>query len=87
MRTLIICEKADAASRLAEALTESKPRLSKRRNLTYFEVEVEDGLAVICPAQGHLYAVDSKDRFSRRTYPVWDFSWRPKYEVERGYNY
>ncbi|MEM2107052.1 MAG: DNA topoisomerase I [Candidatus Bathyarchaeia archaeon] len=87
LRTLIICEKADAARRLAEALAESKPRVSRKRNLTYFEVEVEDGLAVICPAQGHLYAVDSKDRSSRRVYPVWDFSWRPKYEVERGYNY
>ncbi|MGQ9542601.1 MAG: DNA topoisomerase I [Candidatus Bathyarchaeia archaeon] len=84
---MIICEKPDAAKRLAEALTDSKPRINKKYGLTYFEVDLRGGEVVICPAQGHLYTVDSKDRSSRRAYPVWDFSWRPKYEVKKGYGY
>jgi len=37
---------------------------------------------LICPALGHLYAVGSKDP-SRRMYPVWDFTWKPKYDLEK----
>jgi len=85
MRTLVICEKPDAARRLAEALADTEPSTHRKHGLTYFEVTRKDERITICPALGHLYVVDSKDVSPRRIYPVWDFSWKPKYEVERGY--
>jgi len=86
-RTLVVCEKPDAARRLAEALADESPSPRKRHGLTYFEVTSRNGTVVICPALGHLYTVDAKDSSSRRNYPVWEFVWKPKYQVERGYEH
>ncbi len=84
-RTLIICEKPDAARRLAEALTDDPVSEHRKYGLTYYEIVRQGEETAICPALGHLYVVDSKDDSSRRAYPVWEFSWKPKYRVEKGY--
>ncbi|MBS7623670.1 DNA topoisomerase I [Candidatus Bathyarchaeota archaeon] len=84
-RTLIICEKPDAARRLAEALADRLPPARKRHGLRYFELSAADGIIVVCPVLGHLYTVDARGSRSRREYPVWDFEWKPKYQVERGF--
>lgn len=86
-RTLIICEKPDAARRLAEALADESPSPHKRHGLTYFEVIRRDGTIVVCPALGHLYTVDARGSSSRRNYPVWEFVWKPKHQAERGYEH
>ena len=86
-RTLVMCEKPDAARRLAEALADEPPSPRKRHGLTYFEVVSRDGTIVVCPALGHLYTVDAKASRSRRDYPAWEFVWKPKYQVERGYEH
>jgi DNA topoisomerase-1 len=85
-RTLIICEKPDAARRLADALTESKPTSHIKYGLTYYEIEKQNDILTICPALGHLYTVGSKEEISRRKYPVWDYLWKPIHEVEKGHD-
>ncbi|WP_455369917.1 DNA topoisomerase I [[Eubacterium] cellulosolvens] len=86
-RTLIVCEKPDAARRLADALTESRPALHRRYGLTYYEIEKQNDSLIICPALGHLYTVGSKEEGPRRRYPVWDYVWKPIHEVEKGQEY
>jgi len=83
--TLIICEKPDASLHLAEALSEFG-KVSKREKYgaSYYEIDWKDGRIIVCSAIGHLYEVDVKGSSDRRYYPVWDFSWRPKYQVEKG---
>ena len=84
--TLVICEKAAAAIRIAQALgTSSFERISglkieagKRGFLpSVFSATTKSGLRfIICSAIGHLYGlVDAKG--SRSTYPVFDIKWMP----------
>jgi DNA topoisomerase I len=84
--TLVICEKAAAAIRIAQALgTSSFERISglkieagKRGSLpSVFSATTKSGLRfIICSAIGHLYGlVDAKG--SRSTYPVCDIKWMP----------
>ncbi len=84
MRTLVVCEKPDAAGRVAKALDEhGEPRKRDLQGVPFFECEKGDDTVVVCSALGHLYAVNSKGRSNRRSYPVWDFGWKPRHEVER----
>lgn len=83
--TLIVCEKPDAALHLAEALSESgKASKRQKHGAPYYEIDAKDGRIIICSAIGHLYQVDVKGSPERRHYPVWDFAWKPKYQVEKG---
>lgn len=80
----MICEKPDAAARIARTLDQNaSPRKKDLQGVTFFECIRRDGLVIVCSALGHLYAVDSKGKTSRRSYPVWDYAWKPKHEFER----
>ncbi len=80
----MVCEKPDAAARVARALDENaSPRKRELQGVTFFECARRDELVIVCSALGHLYAVDSKGKASRRSYPVWDYAWKPKHEIER----
>ena len=82
--TLIISEKPNAALRLAEALNISKKlKENKKSGMSYFEIQTKEGKAIVCSASGHLYKIDIKGDEKRNHYPIWDFTWKPKYLVER----
>ena len=83
-RTLIICEKPDAARRLADSLTESRPESNRKHGLTYYKIKKQNDVLIICPALGHLYTVGSKEEIPRSKYPIWDYIWKPIHEVEKG---
>src|SRR6266581_3353855 len=84
IKTLIICEKPDAAQRVARALDEENlPQKLESQGVPYFKCHTRTGPLIICSALGHLYGVDSKGRSSRRSYPVWDYHWAPKHLVDR----
>ncbi len=83
--TLIICEKPDVALHLAEALSESgKASKREKYGAPYYEIEKKDEKIIVCSALGHLYQVDVKGSQERHHYPVWDFAWKPKHQVEKG---
>src|SRR6266566_1394986 len=84
MQTLIVCEKPDAAARVARALDEDgEPRRTETQGVPVYESRNRHETILVCSAIGHLYAVDSKTRTSRRYYPVWDFDWKPKHLIDK----
>jgi DNA topoisomerase-1 len=75
--TLVICEKPDAARRIAEALSRAAPEMFKVANIPAFRVEDASGKRyVVCAALGHLYGVSDTVR-DRRVYPALDLEWFP----------
>lgn len=82
--TLIITEKPDAALHVAEALSiNHKPKKMSVSRVPFFEVETDSERILVCSALGHLYAVTEKGMGARSQYPVWDYSWKPRHEIER----
>lgn len=83
--TLIITEKPDAASRIASALDfTGKPKRLFEKGVPYYEVQRKEKIIVV-PAIGHLYTVTSEPKRKAR-YPIFEFKWVPRYEVEKGAN-
>jgi DNA topoisomerase I len=84
IQTLIVCEKPDAAWRVARALDDdSDPRKTDTRGVPIYESRRGKETIFVCSALGHLYAVDSKTHTGRRYYPVWDCTWKPKNAIEK----
>ena len=82
--TLIVCEKPDAAARVARALDEDgDPGRIDKQGVPLYESHNRQETILVCSALGHLYAVDSKTHASRRFYPVWDFEWKPKHLIDK----
>jgi len=84
MTTLIVCEKPDAAARVARALDDDgDPGRIDKQGVPVYESHNRQETILVCSALGHLYAVDSKTHASRRFYPVWDFEWKPKHLIDK----
>lgn len=84
IQTLIVCEKPDAAGRVARALDDDNdPRRTNEQGVPLYEARRGKEIIFVCTALGHLYAVDSKARTSRRFYPVWDNAWKSKNLIDR----
>lgn len=76
---LVVCEKPDAARRIAQALgrsTESRPA-----GISVFDVVGDDGGLhyKVCTALGHLYGLSDSTK-NRAVYPVLDLEWMPVLE-------
>ncbi|HZD12452.1 MAG TPA: toprim domain-containing protein, partial [Candidatus Binatus sp.] len=79
----MVCEKPDAASRVARALDQhGQPSRQLSQGVPFYECDTPSGQIIVCSALGHLYTIDSKGNAPRRFYPVWDYQWRAKNEVE-----
>ena len=84
VQTLIVCEKPDAAARVARALDQDgDPRRIDTQGVPVYESRNRQETILVCSALGHLYAVDSKSHTSRRYYPVWDYQWKPKHLINK----
>ena len=84
IQTLIVCEKPDAAGRVARALDDDNdPRRAGEQGVPFYEARRGKETIFVCSALGHLYAVDSKASTGRRFYPVWDNDWKPKNLLDR----
>lgn len=82
--TLVICEKPDAARKVADALSSTSPEVFKVAGVPVFKLEDVRGRAyVVCAAAGHLYGVSDTVK-SRRVYPVADIEWYPLGATEKG---
>jgi DNA topoisomerase-1 len=78
MYTLVVCEKPDAARRIAHALGDAK-----ETGASVFDVSFQGKHFKICSASGHLYSVSDATR-NRSVYPVLDLEWAPIEEKGRG---
>lgn len=73
----MICEKPDAARRVAEALSNGAPEVFRVGGVPAFRLEDAQGRRyVVCAAMGHLYGVSDTVK-DRRVYPVLDLEWFP----------
>ena len=81
--TLVVCEKPDAARRVAEALSEAAPSTVSVGGVSAYSFSRAGRRYVVCAAQGHLY--DVSDPFAERSvYPVFEVEWFPHDQVEKG---
>jgi DNA topoisomerase I len=75
--TLVICEKPDAARRVAEALSSGAPETFLVGSVPAFRLEDAGGKRyVVCAAMGHLYGISDTVK-DRRVYPALDLEWYP----------
>ena len=80
--TLVVCEKPDAAQRVAEALSNGDAQSTAVDGMRIFRFACNGEDYVVCSAQGHVYAIS--DPFGERTvYPVFDVEWYPTNLVEK----
>jgi DNA topoisomerase I len=80
--TLVICEKPDAALKVAEALSETRPETVWIGGVPAARTKKDGVDYLICSAQGHLY--DLSDPFGERlVYPAFDVEWYPSHMVEK----
>ena len=76
--TLIIAEKPQSATRIAEALAEGKPRRLSRYGAYWLEFK-RDGKKHVCvPAVGHLFVLNTKKGEGWK-YPTFDVEWVPTF--------
>ncbi len=82
--TLMISEKPDAMRRIAEALAEkgSLKRVTGK-NVKYYEFERNGKTYVIVCAVGHLFSLDSLGNGKGWSYPIFDYEWKPSFEVRK----
>ena len=79
--TLVICEKPDAARRVAEALSSGAPETIRVGAVDAFRLEDTGGRRyVVCAAMGHLYGISDTVK-DRRVYPAFDLEWFPLGEL------
>ena len=62
MVELIICEKPNAAAKIAAALADGKPIKKAINKVAYYEVTHGDKDLIIGCAVGHLYGLRNKDK-------------------------
>jgi DNA topoisomerase-1 len=75
--TLVICEKPDAARRVAEALSSGVPETFRVGDIPAFRLESPEGKRyVVCAAMGHLFGISETVK-DRRVYPALDLEWFP----------
>jgi DNA topoisomerase-1 len=80
--SLIVCEKPDAARKVADALAEGHPVSTMTNGVEVLTFQRENANYVVCSAIGHLYGLS--DSFSQReTYPVFDLEWYPANLVDK----
>ena len=81
---LVVAEKPKAAARIAEALSDgSTVRCRHRSGAPYWVLRFDGRLFVVGSAAGHLFGLHT----SRRGFPVFEYEWRPLWEVDRGAGY
>ena len=84
IQILILCEKPDAAARVAQALDEdSQPLRTEAHGVPFYKATRGKQTLFVCSAIGHLYGVDSKGKSSRRNYPAWICDWKPRHLIDK----
>ena len=84
MYELIICEKPNAAKKIAEALADSKPiKKSSTSKVPYYELTHNKKDIIIASAVGHIYGLSQKPGILKSKYPVFEIEWIPSCELRK----
>src|SRR5580704_6563332 len=79
--SLVVCEKPDAARRVADALATGQVEAFKVDGVQAFKFKNGNDNYVVCSALGHLYTVSDSFR-GRDVYPIFDLEWFPSHLVD-----
>ena len=80
-KTFLICEKPNAAKKIAVALAENKVKQVKSEfGVDYFEFKRDGKIHLAVPAVGHLFGLKD-DSGKGWTYPIFKTQWLPTYEI------
>ena len=79
---LVVCEKPDAARRVASALGGEVRAERVDDGVVVYRVDGDRGRFVVCAASGHLYTVWDVD-VKKSGYPILDVGWYPLHTVDR----
>ncbi|VVC00894.1 Reverse gyrase 1 [uncultured archaeon] len=77
---LVICEKPNAAEKVAAAIGNGKAVRKNAGGVGYWETERDGEKIVVVSAVGHLYTLKQVGKGWH--YPVFDVEWAPSFEVE-----
>jgi len=78
-RNIIITEKPDAATKIAQALGGKKIEKKEKRDAFWYEFKKGRDKFVVVPAVGHIFALDTVKDGSGWTYPTFETEWVPSY--------
>ncbi|MGB9708259.1 MAG: DNA topoisomerase I [Candidatus Pacearchaeota archaeon] len=81
--TLVICEKPQAATKVAFALAENAPLKKNIAAVPYWELEREGKKIIVASAVGHLFGLAEKEKTQK--WPVFDIEWKPIISFARRY--
>jgi DNA topoisomerase-1 len=69
---------------MAESLSDGGKRVKhEKRGISFYEITKPQERILVCAAIGHLYSVDRKEGSTRRDFPIWDLTWKPRYLLEK----
>lgn len=86
MVELIITEKPSSAQKIATALADSKPILTKSKQSSYFTLTHKGKEIIVTSAVGHLYGLAEKENH-HWAYPVFDIEWVPAHKMSSTLKY
>lgn len=81
--SLIICEKPNAAKKVAEALADNGVNIQKHGKVSVFELVRAGRKLIVVSAVGHLYGL-AEAKKGKWTYPVLETKWVPVWESNKG---
>jgi DNA topoisomerase I len=87
MVELIITEKPQAALKIATALADTKPIIHKKGKTIYYEITHSGNKILVGCAVGHLFGLAEEKKSTWASYPNFDISWQPKFEIEKNSGY
>lgn len=82
---LVICEKPNAAEKVAAAIGRGKAVRKSAGSVGYWEAERDGQKVVVAAAVGHLYGLRQVGKGWH--YPVFDIEWAPTHETEKEAGY
>ncbi|MCK5107683.1 MAG: DNA topoisomerase I, partial [Nanoarchaeota archaeon] len=86
MYELIICEKPNAARKIAEALADDKPTKKSSKTRVPYYILTHDGKDImVVSAVGHIYGLTQKQGILKSKYPVFDIEWQPSSKLKKGH--
>jgi DNA topoisomerase I len=82
MYELIICEKPNAAKKIADALADGKAIKENMKGVPYYLVTHGKRDIVVACAVGHLYGLGEKEK-KGWIFPVFDIEWKPSGDISK----
>lgn len=80
-KVLVICEKPDAAAKIAAALSDGSPEKGEFKGVPFYRFQREGKEVLVAPALGHLFTL--KNKRPMKDYPIYEVDWVPAYLADK----